>query len=321
VILITGGTGFIGSYLIKQLLAYGKSVRAIKRHHSIIPKNLKNNSKIEWVDADLSDYFSLQDAFNGVNEVYHCAALVSYDPKDKKQLFKTNVEGTTHIVNLCQDYQVRLIYVSSVAALGNNEKNKVITERTHWVWSKTKSSYSISKYEAEREVWRGIAEGLNAVIVNPSIVIGPSNGKSESGRIFKLLEKGLNFYPTGSAGFVDVEDVVKIMIALMEKVDITESSFILNATNVSYHELFSKYALISGKKPPKYRANQRLMGLAWRFVAICNLLGIKHFGLTKEIALASVKKNAYSNQKIIELLDYSFKPLEKSLEDIHSSMQ
>ncbi len=317
-ILITGGTGFIGSYLIKQLLANGKSVRAIKRHNSIIPENLRNSSKIEWIDADLSDYFSLQNAFEGVQEVYHCAALVSYDPEDKKQVFKTNVEGTTHIVNLCQDYQARLLYVSSVAALGNNEKNKVITEKTHWEWSKTKSSYSISKYEAEREVWRGIAEGLDAVIVNPSIVIGPSNEKSESGRIFNLLEKGLNFYPTGSAGFVDVQDVVEIIIALMEKVHITGESFILNATNISYQELFSKYSILLEKKPPKYSANQCRMQLAWRFTAIAKLFGINRFGLTKEIALASVKKNEYSNLKILDTLNYSFKPLEKSLEEIHS---
>lgn len=320
-ILITGGTGFIGSSLIKQLLAYGKSVRAIKRHNSIIPKNLRNNSKIEWVEADLSDYFSLQNAFKGIKEVYHCAALVSYDPADKKQLFKTNVEGTTHIVNLCQDYQVRLLYVSSVAALGDNERNKVITERTHWVWNKTKSRYSISKYEAEREVWRGIAEGLNAVIINPSIVIGPSKGESESGRIFELLEKGLNFYPTGSAGFIDVDDVVKIMITLMKKVDIIGESFILNAINISYRELFAEYSILIGKKPPKHSANQGLMELAWRFVAVFKLFGIKRFGLTKEIALASIKKNVYSNQRIVETLDYSFKALDKSLKEIHSAIQ
>lgn len=320
-ILITGGTGFIGSYLIKQLVAYGKSVRAIKRHNSIIPKDFRNNSKIEWIEADLSDYFALQNAFEGVKEVYHCAALVSYAPEDKKQLFKTNVEGTTHIVNLCQDFHARLLYVSSVAALGNNEKDNIISEKTHWLWSKTRSSYSISKYEAEREVWRGIAEGLNAVIVNPSIVIGPSNGNSESGKIFNLLEKGLNFYPTGSAGFVDVQDVVEIMIMLMEKVSIKGESFILNATNISYRELFSKYSILLKKKPPKYKANQSRMLLAWRFVAIAKFFGIKRFGLTKEIALASVKKNAYSNQKIINALNYSFKPLEKSLEEIHFSLQ
>lgn len=319
-ILITGGTGFIGSYLIKQLLASGKSVRATKRQGSIIPEDLKDNPKIEWVEADLLDYFSLKNAFNGVTEVYHCAALVSYAPEDKNKISKINIEGTTYIVNLCQDFQVRLLYVSSVAALGDNEKNKLITEKTHWVWNKSKSNYSISKYEAEREVWRGIAEGLDAVIVNPSIIIGPSNGKSESGRIFELLEKDLIIYPKGSAGFIDVEDVVNLMITLMERVDISGESFILNATNISYQELFAKYSKIIGKKAPKYKADKVLMGLAWRGVTILKLFGIRRFALTKEIALASLKKNIYSNQKIVDTLGYSFKTLDKSLEEIHSSL-
>ncbi|HLT42202.1 MAG TPA: NAD-dependent epimerase/dehydratase family protein [Sphingobacteriaceae bacterium] len=320
-ILVTGGTGFIGSYLIKQLLSSGKSIRAIKRRDSIVPKILQSNSQIEWVEADLLDYFSLQEAFKGVSEVYHCAALVSYRPDDKKRIMQVNVEGTTHIVNLCLDCQAKLVYVSSVAALGENEKGRDIDEKSYWIWSKHTSRYSISKFEAEREVWRGIAEGLLAVIVNPSVVIGVSNGKSESGRIFELLEKGLNLYPSGSAGFVDVNDVATIMVELMSRTDALGKGFILNGRNISYKELFTKYSVLSGNPPPKYRVSYGLMGIAWRIVSLLRGLGIKRFGLTKEIALASLKKSTYSNKKISDALNYSFKPLEESLEEIHASLQ
>lgn len=320
-ILITGGTGFIGSYLIKQLLSSEKPIRAIKRVHSIIPDFLKDNSQIEWVDADVLDYFALEEAFKDVSEVYHCAAMVSYASEDKKQLMKVNVEGTTHIVNLCLDKQVKLVYVSSVAALGSNVKGKPVTENTPWVWSKHKSNYSISKYEGEREVWRGIAEGLRAVIVNPSVVIGVSHGRSESNKIFELLEKGINFYPPGSAGFINVEDVAKIMTQLMARSDVFGDAYLLNESNISYKDLFLKYAFLTGKPAPKHVADKGLMGIAWRIATVLRAFGIKRFGLTKEIAQASVKKNLYSNQKIVETLNYSFKPLDESLEEIHSSLQ
>src|SRR5690606_23404731 len=153
-------------------------------------------------------------------------------------------------------------------ALGENEKGSNIDEKSYWIWSKHASRYSISKFEAEREVWRGIAEGLSAVIVNPSVVIGVSNGKSESGRIFELLEKGLNFYPSGSAGFVDVNDVATIMVELMSRTDIVGKGFILNGRNISYKELFTKYSALTGNPPPKYRVSYGLMGIAWRIVSL-----------------------------------------------------
>jgi nucleoside-diphosphate-sugar epimerase len=245
--------------------------------------------------------------------------MVSYAPEDKKQIMKVNVEGTTNVVNLCLDNHIKLLYVSSVAALGNNIKGNLITEKSQWIWDSGKSNYSISKYEAEREVWRGIAEGLKAVIINPSVVIGISNGRSESNKIFEMLEKGIVFSPTGSAGFVNVEDVIKIMVQLMSRPDVLGHSFILNESNISYKELFHKYSLLTDRPAPKYTVNKSLMEIAWRTVAFLKSFGIKRFGLTKEIALASVRTNSYSNQKIVKTLDYSFKSLDKSLEEIHSS--
>lgn len=320
-ILITGGTGFIGSHLIKQLLLLGRPIRSIKRRASIIPDIFLNEPSIEWVDADLLDYFALADAFLDVEEVYHCAAMVSYAQKDKNELMKVNVEGTANIVNLCLEKGVKLLHVSSVAALGTSIAGKSISEADKWQWSKSKSNYSISKYEAEREVWRGIAEGLQAIIVNPSVVIGVSHGRSESNKIFELLEKGIQFYPPGSAGFVNVEDVAKIVVQLMSRTNSIGNAFILNGRNVSYKELFSKYAVLTGHPAPKLAINKHLLALAWRLVAFLRALGIQRFGLTREIAQASCRDNRYSNQKITETLNYSFIPLERSLREIHSSLQ
>lgn len=319
-ILVTGGTGFIGSTLIHQLLASGKSIRALKRIQSTIPVILQKKEGIEWVNGDLLDYYSLKDAFVGVSQVYHCAAMVSYVSSDKKQLMRTNVEGTTHIVNLCYDHSCRLVYVSSVAALGDNERGKFISEKTPWTWSKEKSNYSISKYEAEREVWRGMSEGLDAVIVNPSVVIGASIEPSESGRIFELLDKDISFYPSGSTGFVDVEDVAKIMIELMGRPDISEENFIINNENLSYQELFSKYAQVSEKKAPVYLANKTVLGFVWYLSSFVKTLGLRKKGITKEVARASSRNAFYSNQKIVDRLQYSFKSLKTSLQEIHSSL-
>lgn len=318
-ILITGGTGFIGGFLMQQLLASGKKIRAIKRKSSVIPKAFEDIETIEWVEADLIDYFSLEDAFQNITEVYHCAAIVSFDASDKKQINQVNVDGTTHIVNLCLANQARLVYVSSVAALGSNEEpDQLISEKTAWIWDKNKGPYSISKYEAEREVWRGIAEGLDAVIVNPSIVIGPFDDKTESGKLFTLIEKGFKFYPKGTAGFVNVRDVAKIMVLLMERRDITGESFILNASNSSYHTLFSKYAALIGQEAPNIPISKRVMGIAWRFVAIGKALGIGKGALTKEIAQSSNKSTLYSNQKLVDTLHFSFTSLEDTLNDIVS---
>src|SRR5690554_7446074 len=141
--------------------------------------------------------------------------MVSFNPTDRKELMDVNVKGTTHIVNLCLEKKARLVFLSSVAALGEGKDTKFIDEKSKWEWHPKLSGYSISKFEAEREVWRGIAEGLDAVIVNPSVVIGVSHGRSESIRIFEQLEKDLNFFPSGSLGFVNVKDVAKIMTQLM----------------------------------------------------------------------------------------------------------
>jgi len=315
VILVTGGTGFIGSLVIKDLLEMGKSVLAIKRKDSLIPEKLQYKSNLFWFDADITDYFSLADVFQNVSQVYHCAGMVSFDPADREKLMKVNVEGTTHIVNLCLDKKARLIYVSSVAALGDGKDSRFINEKSKWEWNPKQSAYSISKFEAEREVWRGIAEGLDAVIVNPTVVIGAEDNANAS-QLFSLIEKGLKYYPTGSTGFVDVEDLASIMIRLMNSPEIKETNFLINNVNLSYQELFTKYATIIKKNPPSIPTSRYLLAFAWRAQKLLSLLGLSKSKLTKDVARSSVKKNVYSNEKITKTLNYVFKPLDLSLEEI-----
>ena len=315
-ILVTGGTGFIGSLVINDLLGMGKSVLAIKRKDSIIPQKLQYKPNLFWFDADITDYFSLADVFTNVSQVYHCAGMVSFDPADRKELMKVNVEGTTHIVNLCLEKKARLVFVSSVAALGDGKDSKYITEKSKWEWSPKQSAYSISKFEAEREVWRGMAEGLDAVIVNPTIVIGAEDNANTS-QIFSLVEKGFKYYPTGSTGFVDVEDLVSIMIRLMESPEITETNFLVNNVNLSYQELFNKYAILINKNPPSIPISRYLLSFAWRAQKLLSMLGLSKIKLTKDVARSSLKKSVYSNEKVSKTLNYIFKPLDVSLKEIN----
>jgi len=257
-ILITGATGLVGSHLAFELIRSGHAVRALRRPDSrfeMIKKvfSLYSDnpeelfSKIEWVDGDILDIFSLEDAMEGAEEVYHCAALVSFLPEDKKRLIRINTEGTANVVNAALEKKIRkLCHVSSIAALGRPEhQSDLIDENLVWKPSKHNSAYAISKYGAEREVWRGTAEGLDAVIVNPSIVLGLAGPGMGSSRIFNTVRDGLKFYPPGKNGFVDVRDVARAMILLMES-DIRNERFILNAENLEYKKLLGMMAVARG---------------------------------------------------------------------------
>lgn len=316
-ILVTGATGFLGSELVKQLLQRGEPVRAIKRKSSVIPEILQNEAGVEWVESDLLDYFALDKAFEGVNRVYHCAAMVAFDRSSKKKMLAANVEGTAHIVELCITHGIeKLVHVSSVAALGEGKHGAPATEKDHWQFNRSQHTYSISKYESEMEVWRGIAEGLNAVIVNPSLIIGKNAGTSGSGQIFNLVKNGLKFYTRGTAGFVAVEDVARAMIMLMES-DILSEGFIVSAENMSFKDLFRETAGCLGVKPPAILARPWMMEIAWRLAELASLLTGRHYGLTRDTARSSLQKLAYSNEKFLRFFPgYRFKPISESISEI-----
>ena len=314
-ILVTGGTGFLGSELLKQLTDKGLAVRALKREKSLIPALLTNISLIDWFVGDINEPATLDEAFEDVTHVYHCAAFVSLNSKNKKQLFHVNINGTTNIVNLCFEHNCRLLHVSSVAALGVAKKGLEITEKVFWEYDAKAHAYGLSKYESEMEVWRGITEGLNAVIVNPSIIIGKNAGFDGSGSIFKMVKNGFPFFTDGTSGFVDVEDVAEAMILLMDS-EIKEERYIVSSENYHYKKLFSEIADGFGVKAPTKEAKPWMLGLAWRAMKLSEMLTNSEPGITKDTAESSVTHSLYNNEKIIDAIGIQFKSIAQTIKEI-----
>ena len=315
-ILVTGGTGFLGSELIRQLLLQGKSVRAIKRESSVIPEILEAAQLVEWRNADILNFDDLNEAMEGVTTVYHCAAMVSFRKADKKMMRRINIEGTANLVNICLENRIgKFLHVSSVSAVGQSKKDALISEKLHWQFDKYQSSYAISKYESEMEVFRGIAEGLNAVIVNPSIIIGKNAGESGSGQFFRKVKDGLKFYPQGSCGIVDVEDVAGIMIRLMDS-NLAGERYIINAVNISYLDLFTKIAHQYNLNPPNVKLQPWMLTGGYWASNLAKLLTGEDYGLTKEIVNSASKETRYSNDKIKNALTFGFKPIDQSISEI-----
>lgn len=319
-ILVTGATGFLGAELTHQLTSQQIKVRALKRNTSKIPELLQDNSLIEWFTADINDLETLADAFDDITQVYHCAAFISFDPADKPKLLRINIEGTSNIVNLCLDNDVRLVHVSSVAALGNAKKGMQITEKDFWEYDAHVHAYAISKYEGEMEVWRGIAEGLDAVIVNPSVIIGKHAGLEGSGAIFKLVRDGLKFYTDGATGIVDVEDVARSMIMLMNST-ISAERFTLSADNLHYKDFFAQIASGFGIAPPVIAAKPWMLGIAWRAAKLASFFTGKAPALTKDAARSSFNLSYYSNDKIKTAIPIEFKPLSQSILEVCAALK
>jgi len=320
-ILVTGATGFLGSELAMQLVQAGNIIRCTKRGSSVIPALLipyKNN--IEWVDADMMDIFALEDALEGVTQVYHCAAWVSLKQADKQPMIRTNVTGTANLVNLCLERGIRLVHVSSIAAIGQALPGMLITENTHLEETGENDGYAISKLESEMEVWRGIAEGLDAVIVNPSLIIGSNAGTEGTGQLFETVRKGLKFYTLGTGGFVDVADVTKCMKALMNS-DIKGERYIINAENISYKDITASIANGFGIKPPAILAKPWMMELAWRGAAITAALTGKVPSIDKVAAKTASLTRNYDNSKIKKAIGIEFRPIEESVREITADMK
>ena len=319
-ILVTGATGFLGAELAMQLAKQGKHFRCIKRYYSVIPEILiPFKDQIEWVKADMMNLYALEDALGGITQVYHCAAWVSLRQADKKEMIRTNVTGTANLVNLCMEKHIRLVHVSSVAAIGFAKPGELITENHHLDLAAEKDGYAISKLESEMEVWRGIAEGLDAVIVNPSIILGAGAGTKGSGQLFETVRKGLKFYTAGSCGFVDVEDVAKAMIALMNS-EVHAERFIISAENRGYKQVVTEIANGFGVKPPGIFATPFMMGLAWRGAAIIGALTGKPPKLDKISAQSALMKRDYDNSKIKKAIGIGFKPLSQTIREVCNNL-
>lgn len=327
-IFVTGGTGLIGSHLLFELVSAGKKVKALKRKTSNLQQVLKIFAcyhkkpeqlfkQIDWVDGDILDYFGLEKILAGAEEVYHCAAIVSFSRKERKKMIQNNVEGTANIVNAALETGVKkFCHVSSVSALGGNQNGYSTDELTNWIPSKRVTGYSQSKFFSETEIWRGIEEGLNAVIVNPSIVLGPGNWETGSSRLFKTVWDGLNFYTKGVTGFVDVKDVVKVMVMLMEDNNFENCKnqrYLLNAENLSYQELFRQIARALNKPAPKYFASRFIMELAWRGAFVYGLMAKNTPALSRETALAANSKSLFDGTKITRTIDFDYTSVADSI--------
>lgn len=325
-VFVTGGTGFLGAHLLYHLLIKGESVKALRRLGSkfdllervfgFYTQNYQGLiDKIDWVEGDLLDIFSFEEVLNDVSIIYHSAAVVSFQPGDKEQMIHTNIQGTANLVNVALEKKIKkFCHVSSIAAIGRADNESSINEETRWRASRRNSSYSISKYGAEREVWRGVEEGLNAVIVNPSIILGPGEINSGSGKLIKTMLNGLKFYTSGVNGYVDVRDVVKAMVMLSEG-KVSGERYIVSSENVSYKELFEMIARGLGKSPPTIKASKWMGNIAWRFEHLKGKLTGSKPLITKETATTAANIYKYSSNKIIEQMDFQFIPIQQTIQE------
>jgi dihydroflavonol-4-reductase len=314
-IFVTGGTGFLGSYIIKELVEKKYAVRAIRRNKKLpffISKDIFD--KVEWIDGDIFDVIALEEAMAGADAVIHAAAKVSFAGNDKNELFKTNIEGTANVVNATLAQNVKkFIHVSSVAALGKTIDGEQINETNPWKEITFTSNYGESKYHAEMEVWRATGEGLNSTIVNPSTIIGYGDWNTSSCAIFKTVYKEFPWYTNGINGFVDVEDVARAIVLLMES-SINSERFILNGENISFRELFNLIADEFGKKRPRREATPLLGELAWRTEKIKSIFTGKQSILNKQTAAIAQSKRFFENDKIKKYLPgFSFTPLRQTI--------
>ena len=323
-ILVTGGTGLLGSHLLMRLLEDDAQVRAIYRtekkrdavkrffayYHADADALWQ---RIEWVKGDVLDVPSLVDAMVGVKQVYHCAAAVTFIPAEEAYMHKVNTEGTANLVNVCLGAKnVRLCHVSSVAAIGRDGSEAIISEANEWKDSKHNAAYGISKHNAEMEVWRGITEGLNAFMVNPTLIIGPGDWEQSTGVLFSKTWKGMPFYTRGGNCFVDARDVAEVMVRMMVT-DIVNDRFIVGAENRLHKEVFERLAANMNKKPARFEAKPWMTELVWRFEMVRSALtGAKPF-LTKEVAHHALQLNRYDNKKVLNALPgFSFRDMNES---------
>jgi len=316
-ILITGGTGFLGAYIIKQLVEKDYAVRAIRRTNKLpafIPKEVFDT--VEWVEGDVLDVVSLEDAMEGIDTVIHSAAIVSFFKKEQKQMYKINVEGTANVVNIALEKNIkRFVHISSIAALGRKVDGGHVNEEKKWEESKVNTHYAKTKYKAEIEVWRGISEGLNAVILNPSTILGYGDWNNGSSAIFKKVYEEFKWYTPGVNGFVDVEDVAAATVLLMES-NISEERFVINGDNWPFRKLMDTMADAFGKKKPVKQTTPFVLGFAWRAERIKSVLTGKKPVLTKESAKVAHSKTFFDNDKFLKAFpQFSFTPLEKTIQN------
>ncbi|MBS1778208.1 MAG: NAD-dependent epimerase/dehydratase family protein [Bacteroidetes bacterium] len=313
-VLVTGASGFVGTHLVRFLSQKGHTVRAL--YNSRPPAaDMQSLPGVTWLQCDLLDVFAVDEVMQGVSDVYHCAAIVSFKPGDKERLLHFNVESTANVANAALEHNVRkLVYISSIASLGRKTNGREITEEEQWEESGNNSVYARSKYLAELEVWRAMGEGLDAVIVNPGIILGEGDWSDGSARLMKIAYNEFPFYTSGINGWVDVADVVRAMYELMQS-DVVDERFIITEGNHAYKDIFTMMATALDRKPPHIHANRWMTNLVWRWNMLKHRLTGGELTITRETANTSQNKNFYSNSKLLQFLPgFRYTPMPQTIQ-------
>ena len=326
-ILVTGGTGLVGSHLLYHLTQKNEHIRAVYRSEESLQK-VRNVfsyytteidtpfSKIEWQKADITDVPSMIPVFEGIKFVYHCAAFISFDPKDYIEMRKVNIHGTAIMANLAIDAKVeKFCYVSSIAAIGDDPKKPTVDESNEWNGNEKNHGYAITKYGGEMEVWRASQEGVDTVIVNPGVILGSGFWNSGSGKLFSQIANGFKFYTHGTTGFVGVQDVVKSMISLMENTGINER-FILVSENKSFKDVLFKIADELGKKRPSTLVKPWQSELFWRGEWLISKLTSRRTRMSKSSAKSLHSISNYSSGKIQKSIGFEFQKIDEVIEQV-----
>ena len=313
-VFVTGGAGLLGSYLLKALLGRGKTVRALYRNQKPELLTAEESAGIEWINGDILDIVQLKDAMQQATEVYHCAGIVSFHPARYEAMRAINVDGTANVVNAALECGIRkMLHVSSVSALGRKRNHATITENVKWDDEANLSAYGKTKYLAELEVWRGISEGLEAVIVNPSIIFGVGDWNRGSAAMFKNAWNEFPWYTDGSSGFVDAADVAEVMIRLMDS-DIQSERFIVSGGNMGYREVFAAMARGFGKREATRRASPWMGQIVWRLERFKSMFSGQDPLLTRETAETAQMHVSYDCSKLLNALPgFSFRALEETI--------
>lgn len=327
-VFLTGATGLLGSHLLYRLLSMGHVVHALKRQESNLedvrevfnqyPEGEHLWDKVVWVEGNILDSETFSEYIRRSAYVYHCAAMVSFNASDQDRMLDTNLRGTENIASLCLEYQVRLCYVSSIAALGDApQAGDLIDEDTPAIEGREHSVYSRSKSGAEKLVWKYISYGLNAVIVCPSIILGAGMWNRSSAKLYLTVARGMLFYTLGVSGYVDVRDVAEVMVRLAEDTTIRGERFILNGGNYSYQELFNQIARANGNRIPRWYLRPWMTEIAWRVLAVIGAVGGKKPAFTRETARSAHHCSYYSNAKLLVLYpDFHFYALADTIQHI-----
>lgn len=322
-ILVTGGTGLVGAHLLFELTKTATIIKAIHRPNSDLQKvekvfsyyadNYKKQfKKIEWIEADITDIPDLELAFDSVSHVYHCAALISFDPKNYDRLYKVNCEGTANIVNFCIAKNIKkLCYVSSIATIGKNLNSIEVDEESEWN-SRDANVYALTKYDAEIEVWRGSQEGLSMAILNPGVIIGPGFWKTGSGKLFTTAAKEHHYYPPNGTGFVSVHDVVKLLVLAMNSA-IDKERFIAIAENLSYQVVLKQITSELKLKSPTKMLTFWQLSILWRLDWLQSFFFNSERKITRHNVVSLKEYKTFSNRKVTELFNFSFEPVSKSI--------